>query len=170
MYTQYAQISADNTVIEYPVNPRSWDISKGDFNVDIYWQGGELNGKIYVLCHNMEPATQYDEALIEKTPAINPDNGLWYRQYDVVKVSPEVLEERRAFAAQGAQNTKAMLLRDYAEKESMIASLSIEMQQKWAEYYASIVNMETHPGYSFSMGILPSPDTSHKIKLQVTRI
>lgn len=170
MYKHYAQISKNNVVLEYPVNPRVWDISRDDYNVPPYWEGGELNGKTYVFCHNFEPAYQYDEQLFEKTPAINPENGLWYRSYDIVKVSAEVLEERKQMAVQGAQNLKRILLQQYAEMSSIISGLPDSEKQKWQEYQQSIINIESCPEYPFSLNILPRPNESHQIKLQVTRL
>ena len=74
MYTHYAIIENDQ-VIEYPVNPRVFLALQNCYNVPEYWEGGVLDGKTYVYCHNFEPAYDYTKNLREVQTVVSGDGN-----------------------------------------------------------------------------------------------
>ena len=169
MYKQYALIK-DGVVLEYPVNPRVFNISINDFNIPNYWLGGELDGKEYVFCHNLEPSYLYDEMLVEKNPVFDLENNIWVRQYDVIKVDSETLAERREIAKKTVDEYIALLLSNLDEMENIISSLSPTKQLQWQTYKQEVLDIATHPNYPFNYVIPKRPDQVQSLKIEVARI
>ena len=169
MYIHYAHIE-NGVVVEYPVNPRVRDHATNTFNIHEYWEGGELNGKVYVFCHNTPPVFRYDEALIEKKPAFNAETGLWHRQYDLVKVSPETLSKRREMAQNNINELLDILFIDLAKMAQIISELSDVEKNKWQEYRSALLNIPAQMDYPFYYNIPIRPDEMQDLKIGVTRI
>lgn len=169
MYKHYARIK-NGVVLDYPVDPRVWDVTTNSYNIDEYWEGGELDGNEYVFCHNLEPEYQYDETLVEKTPEFDPQKNLWVRKYDTVKVSAEVLAKRRVMAQQTVDEIMANLRQDLVEMQSTIVTFTENRRKKWAAYAEQIEAMPLQPNYPFQYVVPKRPDLVQDLKIEVTRI
>ena len=170
IYTNYA-IVKDGVVVEYPVNPRVWNLSSEEFNVPELWLGGELNGKTYVYVHTFAPYCHPTLNLVEKTlPAFNSERNAWLRQYDFVAASEEEIAERRAMYVRGVQATMANLLAAYYQKVLLISSLPAEEQAKWDAYRDAVLAIPQQPDYPFVCTLPQSPESQVKIKIGVARI
>jgi hypothetical protein len=169
MYKHYAVLK-DGVVVEYPVDPRTWVVLANSYNIPEYWEGGELDGKTYVFCHNKPPNHNYDETLVEKTPALNPENGLWYRQYDVVKLDAEALSELREAAQLGVDILQKRLLSEMEAIANTIVELSAMEQEKWQRYKNDLLNLHVQPDYPFFYITPTRPDELDDLKMKVTRV
>jgi len=169
MYKHYAVLK-DGVVVEYPVDPRTWVVSANSYNIPEYWEGGELDGKTYVFCHNKPPNHNYDETLVEKTPALNPENGLWYRQYDVVKLDAQALSELREAAQLGVDILQKRLLSEMEAIANTIAELSAVEQEKWQRYKNDLLNLHVQPDYPFFYITPTRPDELDDLKMKVARV
>jgi hypothetical protein len=169
MYKHYAVLK-DGVVVEYPVDPRTWVVSANSYNIPEYWEGGELDGKTYVFCHNKPPNHNYDETLVEKTPALNPENGLWYRQYDVVKLDAQALSELREAALLGVDILQKRLLSEMEAIANTIAELSAVEQEKWQRYKNDLLNLHVQPDYPFFYITPTRPDELDDLKMKVARV
>ena len=170
MYTNYA-IVKDGVVVEYPVNPRTWIISREAFNVPELWHGGILDGKEYVLVHTLEPHCHPTKNLVEKPqPFFDTETKLWKRQYDFVPASSEEIEERRGKYLRGAQELVAYFLADYYKKVPMIINLSSTEQTKWDAYRDALLAVPQQPDYPFTYTLPSSPEEQIKINIGVARI
>jgi len=169
MFKNYA-IVQDGVVIEYPVDPRVWLVSENTYNISEYWEGGELNGKTYVFCHNKEPAHAYDESLVEATPTFNVDEGLWYRRYEIVKVDNETLAERKQLAQDSADALLSRLFVDLDAMSQTISELSVDEQNKWQTYRVLLTQVPQQSMYPFEYELPFTPDYLQDLKIKVTRI
>lgn len=169
MFKNYALIN-DGQVVNYPVDPRVWLPDENKFNIHEYWEGGELDGKTYAFCHNMEPPCAYDEALIETTPAFNPERGLWYRQYNIVKVDAETLIQRRQIAQKGIDDVLNRLFAELNDMAQTISELSESEQYKWAEYKKFLEELPNQSEYPFNYVLPTRPDEKQNLSIQVKRI
>jgi hypothetical protein len=169
MYKNYALIK-DGLVLQYPVDPRKYDPATNTFNIHEYWEGGDLDGNTYVFCHTLEPKYNYDERLVEKTPALNVENGKWYCQYDIVKVDADTLAERRKLFQQGVDEVFAFRIAEFEAMASVISELSENQQIAWKAYHQALLDMHLHPHYPFRYKILERPDQDQNLKIEVIRI
>ena len=169
MFKNYAIIK-NGVVLEYPVDPRTWVVSANAYNIPEYWEGGELDGKTYVFCHNKPPSHNYDETLAEKTPALNPESGLWYRQYDVVKLDAEALAELKLLAQRGADDLQKRFLFAVEEMSATIAELSAEEQDKWQQYKTALLQLSDQPDYPFFYVVPTRPDELDNLKMKMERV
>lgn len=170
MYINYA-IVKDGAVLEYPVNPRVWDLSSEEFNVPDYWLGGELNGKTYVYVHTFAPYCHPTLNLVEKTlPAFDSERNAWLRQYDFVAASEEEIAERREMHVRGVQTTMANLLAAYYQKMQLILDLPAEEQAKWDAYRDALLSIPQQPDYPFVFTLPQSPESQVKVNIGVARI
>lgn len=169
MLTNYAIIE-NGVVVQYPVNPRVWVIATDSYNVHELWQGGELDGKTYVFCHNPMIDILPTQSLVEKTPACDPNTGLWMRQYDIVPATDDEIAERRPLYLRGALDFVAERLDDYAKKQSMILELPEAEQAKWEAYRIALQTLPDQPGYPFTYTLPKSPEITTTVNIGVERV
>jgi len=143
--TNYAEIQ-DGKVVAYPVCPVVVQPT-GESNLPVDWDGGEYNGKHYVFCHNEEPRCDHEHNLVEVTPRLSPENGLWYRQYQVVPASPEEIQQRTAQRKGLMDDQIAREVADYNANQDYIGSLSQEQQSEWSEFISTVQALPQQPGY-----------------------
>jgi hypothetical protein len=169
-FTNYALIE-DGRVIEYPVNPREFLISTGDYNIPLYWRGGMLGDKLYVFCHDRKPVTDYTEIVVETTPYFDSESNMWYRGYEVQPAPPELIEERLTTLREAATNSVNTRLGIYSESNADLLGLSPEQKIRWAAYRAEVQNLPNSPDFPHRISWPPEPDSSEfNMKLGVTRI
>lgn len=169
MYKNYALIK-DGVVLQYPVDPRKYDPKTGTFNIHEYWEGGDLDGKTYVFCHNVEPKHNYDERLVEKTPALNVETGKWYCQYDIVKLDADTLAARRKLFQQGFDELFTFHIAEFNAMAPVISELSESQQIKWKAYHQALLDMHLHPHYPFRYHLPKRPDQAEDLKIEVVKL
>lgn len=144
--THYAVIQ-DGEVVEYPVCPIVIDAVTCESNLPVNWDGGFFEGKQYVFCHNVEPHHSYLQALVETTPRLNQENGLWYRHYEVVDAPQDEFKKR---SDERASIMLAQAERELVELQGMqeyISSLSQEQQQAWALFTQTLKTLQQQQGF-----------------------
>lgn len=170
MFTTYALIK-NGAVVEYPVNPRVWNISTESYNISEYWMGGELDGKMYAFVHNNPPKTYpFKNAVENNVPVLNPDNQLWYRGYNVVDASLEEIAQRTAWEIDSVQERRNSYLTEAQEALSKITNLPPEGQQEWDAYFADLQNIESQSSFPWDLTWPTRPDQVQRVKIEVERI
>jgi hypothetical protein len=153
--TNYAEIQ-DGAVVAYPVCPIVVS-ETGESNLSVNWDGGEYNGKQYVFCHNVEPYCNHEHNLVEGVPQLNPENGLWYRQYQVVPASEEEIQERTTYRKGLMDDQIVREVQDYNGNQAYISSLSQEQQADWLKFIAEVQALPQQSGYPW----VPYPSRPH---------
>lgn len=166
MYVHYAVVENDQ-LVEYPVNPRVFLALQNCYNVPEYWEGGVLDGKTYVYCHNFEPPSIYTKNIVEVTPLKNPENGLWYRQYEYVDASPEEIEQRTALEAERARNTIRVSLEQFDAMQTILDELEPE---KWDVVRAKLRDVPNQPGFPWNIEWPQTPDAEIVVAIGVERL
>lgn len=170
MFTTYALIEA-GAVVEYPVNPRVWNISTESYNISEYWMGGELDGKTYMFVHNAPPAVPHTKNAVENNvPVFNSDNQLWYRGYDVVDASAEEIAERTDREVDSVRHIRDMYVTEGQEVLSKITNLPPEGQQEWDAYFADLRNLESQSSFPWDLTWPIRPDQVQRVKIEVERV
>lgn len=169
MYENYAIIENDE-VVEYPVNPRVFLALQNCYNVPEYWTGGVLDGKQYVYCHCFAPTPPYNKNIIELTPVKNPENGLWYRQYDFVDATPEEIAERTAYRLLCISNDVDTANKYLDSIQIEISQLSEEDQALWAQYKTDLNNLAQQDGYPWDFVWPNKPTNPERLSIGVERI
>lgn len=161
MYTHYALIK-DNEVVEYPADPR-----KADPTLPPFWLGGEVGGNVYVFCHNFPPVTDHTQDLVEIAPAYNEEAGAWYRQYQVVAASPELLAQRWREQIDGIANSVAYY--NSVADEVLTNELSSEQRNEWLQYKNAVNAVWSQPGFPWGIAWPQRPD-ANTLNIGVTRL
>jgi hypothetical protein len=165
MFTKYAQIE-NGQVIAYPLDPHVKN-EHGELNVPEYWTGGDIDGKSYVYCHNTEPFYNYTQDIVEITPVMNSENGLWYRQYQIVPASEEVVTQRTQIKAEQVNGT-AKSLQAVADK-ALSKLLTEEQKTNWENYKLQISSLIASAESPWEIVWPPLPDEVNPI-IEVTRL
>ena len=165
MFTTYAEIK-DGQIVAYPVDPHVKS-ADGTWNVHPFWQGGQLDGKTYVFCHNQDIPCDYTQAVVEVMPKQNDETGLWYRQYELVPATAEVIEQRTAERAEGVRNSITYLCT--VADNALSKPLTDQQRADWQTYRSNVVSLLTHPNFPWGVVL---PDTPDEIKpvIEVTRL
>lgn len=166
MYTHYAIIENDE-IVEYPVNPRVFLALQNCYNVPEYWEGGVLDGKTYVYCHNFEPYCDYTKNLQEVQPAKNPDNGMWYRQYELIDASPEEVAARTNAQIERVHNSIRSALAGYDAMQTILEEIEPE---KWDAVRAKLRDVPNQPGFPWDIEWPQTPDTEIVVSIGVERL
>lgn len=170
MFTTYAIIQ-NNAVVEYPVNPRVWNIQTESFNVPEYWPGGELNGKTYVYCHNNPPkAYPMKNAVENNRPVFDAATNLWYRGYDLVDATPTEIAERTQMQLQSIEDEKKYLIAEGLKARDAIENLPLEGQQEWDTYFTDLQNIESQASFPWDLTWPTRPDQVQRVKIEVERV
>jgi hypothetical protein len=169
MYETYA-ILENGQIVAYPVNPRVWLAMQNCYNVPEYWDGGVLDGKTYVYCHNFAPTPPYNKNLQEVMPTQNPDNGLWYRQYTFVDATPEEISHRTADAIEGVNNGISVLLQMVDERQAEINLMSVEKQTEWALYKEQVLALKNISDFPWGVVWPNMPDDGNQLNIGVERL
>lgn len=169
-YKHYAEIK-NGSVIQYPVNPRVLLASTGDYNVPPYWEGGDLDGKTYVFCHDSKPQTDYTEVLVETTPYYDTEKQCWYRGYQKQNAPAELIALRLNTAVETTQNNIIALLDVYSEAQAINLGLSDKQKAAWKQYRDALLLIPTQPGYPMQIEWPKTPDSAATaMKLEVVRV
>lgn len=144
--TNYAEIK-DGQVVAYPVCPIEVNPYTCESNLPVNWDGGVYDGKEYVFCHNQEPYCDYKHNLVEVMPKKNPDNGLWYRQYEVVPATEQEIADRIAERTRIVLADIERLLEELQADEAYIMSLSQSQIEAWNQYAADLQAMPQNPNF-----------------------
>lgn len=169
MYKHYALIK-NGIVLDYPVDPRKYISEKNAFNIHEYWDGGELDGNIYVFCHNREPEYGFDETLVETTPEFDLKKGMWFRKYNVVKLDAKIFSMRRDAAYKSANEILIYLRQELSDMQQVIINLSENKRNKWAEYAIQIESIPSQPNYPFQYDVPQRPDKVQDLNIKVARV
>jgi len=169
-YKHYAIIE-NGVVIEYPVNPRTFVLSTGDYNIPPFWEGGILDGKTYVFCHDKKPQTDYTEILVETTPYYDNEMQLWYRGYQKQTATDELIALRRNIEIETSQSNINALLETYSETQEINLELSNRQKEAWDKYRNELLEIPNQIGYPMQILWPTTPDSDTTVmKLEVTRI
>ena len=166
MYTHYAIIEND-AIVEYPVNPRVFLALQNCYNVPEYWEGGVLDGKTYVYCHNFEPYCDYTKNLQEVQPIKNPENGLWYRQYALVDATAEEIAERTNAQIERVHNSIQSALAGYDAMQTILDEIEPE---KWDAVRAKLRDVPNQPGFPWNIEWPQTPDSEIVVAIGVERL
>lgn len=160
MYKTYAIVD-DTGVVEYPVDPSA------THKLPPFWLGGELDGRQYVFCHNEEPAHSHEESLVEIRPVKNPDNGLWYRRYEVVRATDEEILRRTTAQIELCENSIAAC--HAAADDALGKQLSGEQIAQWQKYKLDVDAVREQPTFPWDLAWPVRPDVE-TVKIEVTRV
>lgn len=160
MYTTYAIIE-NGSVVEYPVDPHN------KHEIDPLWEGGVLDGKEYVFCHNKEPLASPEQKLVETRPAFDIASGLWYRQYNIVQEDPVVVAEKRAVAVERSLATVAAC--EAVAAEILSKELTDQQRQDWLTYKNDLQSAVGKDNYPWTL-TLPQPPDQNSLKIEVERL
>ena len=169
MYENYAIIENDQ-VVEYPVNPRVFLALQNCYNVPEYWTGGVLDGKQYVYCHCFAPTPPYNKNIIELTPVKNPENNLWYRQYDFVDATAEEIAERTAHQILCIQNDVDTTVAYLDSIQDKILTLAESEKQAWAQYRLAVTNLDQQLSYPWDFVWPVRPANENRLSISVERV
>jgi hypothetical protein len=169
-YINYAVVK-NGVVVEYPVNPRVLLASTQEYNIPHNWEGGDLDGKTYVFCHDSKPYTDYTEVLIETTPYYDQTKQLWYRGYQKQTAPAELITMRRSSAAAIAQNSILSLLETYSNSRALELELSDKQKADWTQYCSVLQSIPNQSGYPMRIEWPEVPDSAATVmKLEVVRV
>ena len=163
----FAEIK-DGQVVVYPVCPIEVNPYTCESNLPVDWAGGIYEEKEYVFCHNVEPFCDYKHNLVEVMPKQNPDNGLWYRQYEVVPATAEEIADRTAERARMVLADIQRMLEEVQAKQEYISSLTQPQIDAWSQYTADLQAMPQNPDFPW-IGF-PQMPSEEQPEIGVTRV
>ena len=131
------------------------------------WPGGIVDGKTYVQIATMEPPQyQFDETLVQKPPVLL--NGVWTQQWEVAKLSSEIVSQKTYALVTGIKNSRNANLRTSDWTMLSDAPLSTEEREQWRIYRQALRDITLQEGYPFTV-VWPQ-EPAKAADLSVTRI
>lgn len=154
----YIKTNEKNEIIQYPSDPWS------EFpNVPLDFNGGELNGNIYMKVTPANGITlNFDETLEDDNNPIF-ENGEWKQVYAVVKLTAEQLEQKIAGHLNYIRETRNKVLDATDWTQIPDNSLTQEKRDEFKVFRQALRDMtENYTGFPDSIKFPPMPKVAAK--------